>query len=300
MTQATINTEVRDFVLRLDQASQAHMEWTRRILRCAVLRRSPGDDVMADDAHERCQFGTWFRSCRHQFDAIAPVTAEHLDQQHRLMHDAVRDLCRGILEDHVDAAALQVFEGTQDAVVADLALLKTLCLARGAQLDALTGLPLRHGLEAEFARCKAQAARRGEAVVVVLLDVDNFKRVNDAHGHATGDLALQHIAGLLRAQCRGDELVVRFGGDEFMMMLQVAGAASAERLVERALQALRNVPLRLTDDTELSLRLSAGLAVTGPAETMPGVLARADLALYAAKDAGRDTWRWAAQAAEAA
>ena len=85
-----------------------------------------------------------------------------------------------------------------------------------------------------------------------------------------------------------------------MMMLQVAGAASAERLVERALQALRNVPLRLTDDTELSLRLSAGLAVTGPAETMPGVLARADMALYAAKDAGRDTWRWAAQAAEAA
>ncbi|MDE3209107.1 MAG: diguanylate cyclase [Pseudomonadota bacterium] len=292
MTPATVNTDVCNFILRLDSASQAHMEWTRRILRCAVLRRSPGDDLMADDAHERCQFGTWFRGCRHQFDAIAPDTAHHLDQQHHLMHGAARDLCLGILQGRVDGAALQVFEGAQDAMVADLALLKTLCLARSARLDALTGLPLRHGLEAEFARCKAQAARRGEEVVVVLLDVDDFKRINDAHGHATGDLALQHIAGLLHAQCRGDELLVRFGGDEFLMLLQVAGAAAAEHLVERALHALRNLPLRLADNTELSLRLSAGLAVTGPEETMAGVLARADHALYAAKAAGRDTWRW--------
>lgn len=293
MTQVNFNMDIHDFVLQLDLASQAHLEWTRRILRCAVLRCSPGDDVLADDAHERCRFGIWFRGCRNQFDAIDRVTAEHLDQQHRLMHGAVRDLCHGILQGHGAAAALPMFEVTQDAMVADLAQLKTLCLGRSAQLDALTGLPLRNGLEEQFARCSAQAARRGEVVVVVLLDVDNFKRVNDTHGHAAGDLALQHITGLLRTQCRGDELMFRFGGDEFLLLLQVADTASAERMIERTLQALRNLPLRVADDVELSLRLTAGLAVMRPEETMLSVLARADLALYAAKDAGRDTWRWA-------
>ena len=100
------------------------------------MRTSPGEDVLADDAHCRCLFGGWFQQCRERFDVIDAVAAQRLDEQHRQMQDD--------------------FERTQAGVIANLALFKTQCLARSARLDSLTGLPLRYGLEEEFKRCHAQ------------------------------------------------------------------------------------------------------------------------------------------------
>lgn len=128
---------------------------------------------------------------------------------------------------------------------------------------------------------------------MVLLDVDHFKRVNDAFGHAAGDLALQHIAKLLQSQCRADEPLFRVGVEEFIVLLQAADREAAQQAAERLLQCLRDTPLHLPDDHTLSLRASAGLAETGIGESMADVVGPADHALYAAKAAGRDTWHWA-------
>lgn len=297
MSDATFSDEVQDFVMRLDEAAQSHMAWSRRVLRCAVLRTSPGEDVLADDAHCRCLFGGWFQQCRERFDVIDAVAAQRLDEQHRQMHDAVRNICKRVVEDAAgDAATLDDFERTQAGVIADLALFKTQYLAHSARLDSLTGLPLRYGLEEEFKRCHAQTMRRGEQMVVVMLDVDNFKRVNDVHGHAVGDLALQHVASLLRSHCRAGEPLFRFGGEEFLALLQVANREAAQQSAERLLQGLRDTPLRLPDGHTLSLRVSAGLAEAGSEESMANTVGRADHALYAAKAAGRDTWHWATAA----
>lgn len=297
MSDATFSDDVQAFVLRLDEAALAHMTWSRRVLRCAVLRTSPGEDVLADDAPCRCHFGGWFRQYRERFDAIDAVAAQRLDEPHWQMHDAARNICKQILEGAAgDAAALDAFERTQAGVIADPALLKTQCLAHSARLDALTGLPLRYGLEDEFKRCRAQAMRGGEEMVVVLLDVDHFKRVNDVHGHAAGDLALQHVASLLLGHCRAGEPLFRFGGEEFLALLQAADREEAQQAAERLLQALRDTPLRLPDGHALSLRVSAGLAEAGTEESMADVVGRADHALYAAKAAGRDTWHWATAA----
>jgi diguanylate cyclase len=264
------------------------------VLRCAVLRASPGADVLADDAHLRCRFGMWFRQCRERFDLIDAVAAQRLDEQHRLMHDAVRIVCGRILDGAAgDAAALDAFERTQAGVIADLAHLKTEFMVHSARIDALTGLPLRYGIDEEFRRNRAQAVRHGEQVVVVLLDVDHFKRVNDVHGHAAGDLALQHVASVLRGHCRAGEPLFRFGGEEFVALLYAPDREGADQAAGRMLQALRDAPLRLPDGQELGLRASAGLAEAGAEESMADVLGRADAALYAAKSGGRDTWRWA-------
>jgi diguanylate cyclase (GGDEF)-like protein len=283
------------FVAELDMATEAHLDWTRRVLRCAVLRTPPGEDVMAADAHVRCRFGRWFGEQRERFEERDAAAAGRVAQNHRRMHDAVRRLCTAIL-DHGrgDATDLAIFERTQTDLVADLAQLKTDVLARSARHDVLTGLPLRHGLEDEFHRCLSAARRHAAELVVVLLDVDHFKQVNDRHGHAVGDLALQHVAALLMAQSRAGEPLLRFGGEEFLALLAASEPGGAEQAVERMLQTLRNTPLRLPDGSRLDLRVSAGLARVGPDETLDGALARADRALYAAKAAGRDRWRWAA------
>ncbi|MCB2042522.1 MAG: hypothetical protein KDH48_18055, partial [Rhodoferax sp.] len=82
MAERTFSHEDQAFVERLDQASQCHMAWTRRVLRCALLRTSPGDDVLAEDAHARCDFGLWFRRNRERFETIDAATARHLEAQH--------------------------------------------------------------------------------------------------------------------------------------------------------------------------------------------------------------------------
>ena len=282
------------FVAELDKAAEAHLEWTRRVLRCAVLRTAPGDDVMAEDAHARCRFGLWFGEQRAGLDVLDAAAAERVSQNHRRMHDAVRRLCTAIL-DHGrgDAADLAVFERTQADLMADLAQIKTEVLARSARHDALTGLPLRYGLEDEFHRCVSAAHRHAAELVVVLLDIDHFKQVNDRHGHAVGDLALQHVATLLKSQSRAGEPLLRFGGEEFLALLNAGERGGAEQAVERMLQTLRSTPLRLADGSHLRMRASAGLAMVGSDETLDGALARADRALYAAKAAGRDRWEWA-------
>ena len=294
MADRTFSRATRHFVAELDEAAQWHMAWTRMVLRCAVLRTHPGDEVLSSDAHHCCRFDRWLVSHRERLGRIDAATLRRLDRNHRQMHEAARRICGRILVGSPgEPAELDDFEHAQAGVVAALSLLKNAYLAHSARIDALTGLPLRHGMEEDFERCHAQARRHGESLVVMMLDLDHFKRVNDLHGHAVGDLALRHAAALLKHHCRAGEPVIRFGGEEFIALVQAADHVAAQRAVQRILQALRDNPLNLPDGTSLELRASAGLAEVDGGESMTAAIARADRALYAAKSAGRDTWRWA-------
>lgn len=297
VNESAFNHGAVQFIHELDDTEQCHMEWTRRLLRCAVLRIAPGDEVLAEDAHRWCRLGRWLKHNHESLEKLNPVTVRHLRGQHRLMHATARSLCRRILAGEPgDAAELDTFERAQTAVIAGLTLLRTDYLAHSARIDALTGLPLRYGLAEEFARCQAQARRHRETLVALMVDLDHFKRINDEHGHAVGDRALRHVADLLRGHCRAGEPVFRFGGEEFLAFLQTADRAAAERAAERILQALRDDVLCLPDGRRLVVRASAGLAEVGATEAMAEAVARADRALYAAKLGGRDTWRWAPHA----
>lgn len=289
----TFTEDTEKFVHELDAAIAAHLDWTRRVLRCAVLHSSPGDDVLAADAHCRCRFGLWFNGHLEAFQAMDPAATAQVLAQHERMHDAVRSLCQALLSSgRGEAVDLDRFEATQSALVTELAAFKTRCLSQAARIDELTGLPLRYGLEAEFEAARALAARSGQLLVLMLVDVDHFKRVNDGHGHAVGDLALRHVAQVLRAAARRGEPVFRFGGEEFLLLLHTADLASAEAAAERIQQALRGAPLVLDDGSRLALTVSAGLCSVTPDLAMPAAIAVADRALYVAKHAGRDRWLW--------
>lgn len=280
-------------VAELDAAVDAHLGWTRRVLRCAVLHAPPGDDVLTPDAHLRCHFGRWFTQNLADFEELDRSTTERVLAQHERMHSAVRRLCLDLLDSgQGNPADLEAFEASQSSLVADIAQLKTEVLARSARHDPLTGLPLRYGFEQAFQRFCVLAQAHGHQAVVLLADVDHFKRVNDRYGHGVGDQALRHVADVLREQAHADEPVFRFGGEEFVLLLHTADAADAGRAAERLLQALRDTPMPLADGAPLALRLSAGLAAVRPGDTVAQVVERADAALYCAKRAGRDRWRW--------
>jgi two-component system, cell cycle response regulator len=155
-------------------------------------------------------------------------------------------------------------------------------LELASRTDALTGLPNRRHLEERLRRL----AEPGQELSVLLLDVDRFKRVNDEHGHAAGDEVLRAIAGRLRGAARAGDLAGRWGGEEFLVVLPATGPAEAAALGERARAAIAVSPVPLEPDS-LWVTASVGVA-SGVDDGWEGLVRRADIGLYAAKEGGRD------------
>ncbi len=156
-------------------------------------------------------------------------------------------------------------------------------LDRMARLDALTRVLNRHGLRLTMRDGEAA----GGSSSIVLLDIDHFKRVNDSHGHATGDAVLQAVAEALESTVRGGDSVARYGGEEFLLLLPGVGVRTALIVAERARAAVAKV--RIAAPTgEVAVTISAGIAERAVGETSESAIARADAALYRAKHEGRD------------
>ncbi len=154
--------------------------------------------------------------------------------------------------------------------------------------DALTGLPNRNLFRDRLDQAISYAARYRNQLWVVVLDLDNFKLINDTLGHAVGDSLLQMVGERLRGALRDSDTVARLGGDEFiLLLLDQPGVGLSPRTVQTILEAV-SAPMRLGAH-DLALTCSMGVAVyPRDGETGPGLFKHADIALYRAKDGGRN------------
>ena len=155
---------------------------------------------------------------------------------------------------------------------------------RASRTDALTGAAnRRHAAEALATELAA-----GRPLGVLLLDVDHFKRVNDTYGHAAGDDVLVEVVRRASEAVRHSDLVGRWGGEEFIVLTDAADADVLARLGERVRAAVAAGPVAAGDE-RIRVTVSIGAAIAGvPAPSADALVAAADAALYAAKDAGRD------------
>ena len=159
-------------------------------------------------------------------------------------------------------------------------------LTQDASMDPLTGLPNRRSLTTELEREHALARRGRPVFSVLLLDVDHFKGVNDARGHAAGDRVLQEIARRLRARARTSDVVGRWGGEEFLVVAPDTDVSGARILAEGLRAAIAETPM-VVGSGRVRVTASVGVAAW-ERETVDELLGRADQALYEAKAAGRD------------
>lgn len=163
--------------------------------------------------------------------------------------------------------------------------------------DELTGLPNRRRLIGIIDRELAVARRAERTVTIALLDVDDFKSVNDTHGHQTGDRLLAAIASACDRTLRSADVVGRWGGEEFVVVMPDTGAHGAEVLLERLRAAVAEVEVRDDDGTRVRRSASIGAVTIDPASATHGtpapvgVVAVADRAMYGAKLAGKDQVR---------
>ncbi|WP_312779716.1 diguanylate cyclase [Acidovorax temperans] len=155
--------------------------------------------------------------------------------------------------------------------------------------DDLTGLLNRRAMLDRMQLEQRRSLRSGSPLLIAQLDIDHFKVVNDTHGHAAGDLVLQSFADTVRRNVRDTDVLARWGGEEFVLLLCDTPAADAVALMERLRQAVQAMQVPVPQgDGPITVTVSIGLARHTPADPLAGTLERADQALYAAKAGGRN------------
>ena len=155
--------------------------------------------------------------------------------------------------------------------------------------DDLTGLLNRRAMLDRMQLEQHRSLRSGSPLLIAQLDIDHFKAVNDTHGHAAGDLVLQSFADTVRRNVRDTDVLARWGGEEFVLLLCDTPAADAVTLMERLRQAVQAMQVPVPQSGgPITVTVSIGLARHTPADPLAGTLERADRALYAAKAGGRN------------
>jgi diguanylate cyclase (GGDEF)-like protein len=157
-----------------------------------------------------------------------------------------------------------------------------------SEQDLLSGTFNRRGIEMRLDIELKRTARSGEPLSIALIDVDNFKMINDTVGHAAGDAAIRSVARAISDRLRAYDSLGRFGGDEFLLILPKTRCTDAQLVVDRLAKFVGD---SVSSDLDLPLTLSIGLTEVLPGEAPETVVARADKALYAAKHAGRNCSR---------
>ena len=204
-------------------------------------------------------------------DTSHPAKMEPLGR-HRVRRDAA------VIHDGV---VLQLFAAQARIAELEAALHEA---GEAASHDPLTGAFNRRGLNEAFAREAARARRSNQPLALALIDLDDFKGVNDHYGHAVGDAALVHLTRTIAETLRPTDLCCRLGGDELVVLMPGTDHAAAERAMTRLQSAVTTQPVA---DTPVTLAFSAGVVLIQRGESLTQMLARADRAVYRAKAGGK-------------
>lgn len=221
--------------------------------------------------------------------AAAISTTEDINQLNQILGDLMKDT-RGMQLDMIrshDELALahrQVKEAEEKIRQLEMELDQVSELVHE---DHLTGTLNRRGMEDAFGRELSRADRLNAPMCVSLMDIDHFKRLNDTYGHDAGDEALVHLVQVTREALRPTDVIARFGGEEFVIILPDTGMDEAVKVMTRVQRHLTK-NFFMHDNQRLLITFSAGVALRGEGEGAESMISRADKALYQAKEAGRN------------
>jgi diguanylate cyclase len=159
-----------------------------------------------------------------------------------------------------------------------------------AKTDMLTGLLNRRGFDEAISKAQQYSVAHNNALSIILIDIDHFKRVNDTYGHLIGDNVLKMLSKLLKEQIKGKDIAARFGGEEFILILPETPLKGAYLLAEQIRMSLRTMRWTAKESGKSigSISVSLGVAQYKPDETVESLIQRADNALYFAKETGRN------------
>lgn len=272
----------------LDRALYDHMHWQNGVYRALVSDGALHEDAGAPDSETRCAFGRWYLGLPAATRARDRVL-EDMWAMHGRMHASARDL----LATHarhatIPAAAFDAYVNVAQDFKLALLKYQRRIISEVCTLDPLTGAGNRYAMDLRLTEEWERTRRTGLPCSLCMLDIDHFKRINDAHGHAAGDTALRVISRYLKGDGRAYDNLFRYGGEEFLICMPNTALAQAQAVFNRLREGLAALRIPLDDGGELSLTASFGVAPLLPDESIEHSVELADHALLCAKSSGRN------------
>ncbi|MBU0594113.1 MAG: diguanylate cyclase [Pseudomonadota bacterium] len=272
----------------LDAGVHKHMSWLKVLHRSLICNSASNAEDMLDDAHCRCQFGLWYYGQPHP-----ELLGDNSFEKIGTLHQEVHECARALLLKSQDGQVISPDEYNQfmDAALQfkfEVGKLQANIINQVCVVDHLTGVWNRSSMQQKLEEEHERMMRSDQQCCVCMMDLDNFKQVNDTYGHPVGDLVLQAATQFLNKQLRKYDSVFRYGGEEFLLCLPSTTIEDAQSLMDRLRSELAAFPIELKGKSAIHISASFGLATMRPDESIANTIEQADHALLCAKANGRN------------
>lgn len=281
----SVHAETLSRLHDLDRALAHHAQWLARLNRQLICGGRATEDDLAPDAHRRCGLGHWLHHPARPHPEDDPGHAA-IELAHRSMHDIARHLLMA------QAAGQPIAPADYDALVAVAGRVRQLLrrmeqdlMERLGAVDKLTGVWNRQAVHLRLAEEIERVQRTRQPCVVCYVDLDNFARINEAHGQRTGDAVLKAVAAFFAGNLRGYDTIYRLGGEEFLLCLPTTDLDQAGVLLNRLREELADTPFQAEGQT-IHLTASFGVVTLDPIFFIDETLDRVERAQLIAKSEG--------------
>lgn len=275
--------ELQSVLQHLDQAIYNHNQWYESLIRTMVCHLPYDRRDVSKDAHQECRFGQWY------YDLAPKVLMEHpgfvaMGVSHMRMHQMAASLLKGQANNQpISLFDYDHFSNALHELRLQIQTLKREFENMLYSRDPLTGAESRIGMLTKLREMHELVKRGIQHCCIALMDLDHFKPINDTYGHLAGDHALATTASYIMGNIRPYDKLFRYGGDEFLILLQNTDTDQGLKKIELMQKAIAQNPLHFDDKNIIKITVSFGVTLIYPDIPVEESLERADKALYTAK-----------------
>jgi len=280
--------ELQDTLQQLNQAIYNHEQWSKNLIRSMICRLPYDSRDIADDAHHHCRFGHWYYGSPPQAFLEHPAF-KAIGVEHRRMHQVTaRLLLESESKGEVAPLDYDNFISAAERLRLEIYSFKHEIEESLNTRDPLTGAENRFNMLSRLRELRELSKRGVQDCSIAIMDLDHFKRVNDTYGHAAGDQVLVAWVNYIKKNLRKYDRVYRYGGEEFLLSFPGNDQQSVKELIERLRDGIPEITLEGDEAKSIMVTASFGITTLDPSLHVEESINRADIALYAAKKAGRN------------
>ena len=264
-----------------------HSQWIKVLHRTLICNVSPESKDLSDDAHHMCNFGKWYYS-QSASEFMDDASFAEVGSLHIEVHNKARELLKDKLSGKdISTEAYEDFNNTANDFRVAVQDLQFSLISKVCAVDHLTGVWNRHAMSYMIAKEHERVRRTGNSCALAIMDFDDFKIINDKHGHIAGDKVLKTAVNFFVKSLRKYDIIFRYGGDEFLLLLPDTSIERASSLLERLALELKGKHVNIDENNKINISVSIGLSTMDGQSNHNEVIKLADHALIEAKSDGR-------------
>jgi diguanylate cyclase len=281
--------QLRAILKQLNQAIINHSQWHSELIRSITCKLPPNPKDLGSEPHKLCNFGRWYYGIENMIPKTHPKFSA-IESKHKTMHQMATNLLNESKEiKSVSVENYDNFSIALDDLRAELNDFKLELENLLYEHDPLTGASTRLSLIPTLYE-QQELTKRGlqSEACIAMMDLDYFKKVNDVYGHLAGDIVLSTVINYIKDELRSYDKVFRYGGEEFIILMQHTNLETGFNLLERLRKGIETLSIEYKDNVSIKVTASFGLVILDQNQPVDLLVELVDKAMYQAKAAGRN------------